>query len=145
MSAGLEEFRFTLSQPVVLRDLDAFGHVNNAVYLTFAENGRVAYLKEVVGAETYEQIRNIIAHATIEFRAEATYGDVVTVGVRTDRVGTKSFHLVYRMARQDGTTIADIESVQVMFDFATGRAIEVPDEWRAQISEYDGLDRDTAA
>jgi len=145
VSAGLEEFRFTLSQPVVLRDLDAFGHVNNAVYLTFAENGRVAYLKEVVGAETYEQIRNIIAHATIEFRAEATYGDVVTVGVRTDRVGTKSFHLVYRMARQDGTTIADIESVQVMFDFATGRAIEVPDEWRAQISEYDGLDRDTAA
>jgi acyl-CoA thioester hydrolase len=145
VSAGLAGFRFTLSQPVVLRDLDAFGHVNNAVYLTFAENGRVAYLKEVVGAETYEQIRNIIAHATIEFRAEATYGDVVTVGVRTDRVGTKSFHLVYRVARQDGTTIADIESVQVMFDFATGRAIEVPDEWRAQITEYDGLDRGTAA
>jgi acyl-CoA thioester hydrolase len=144
VSAGLAGFRFTLSQPVVLRDLDAFGHVNNAVYLTFAENGRVAYLKEVVGAEKYEQIRNIIAHATIEFRSEATYGDVVTVGVRTDRIGTKSFHLVYRIARQDGTTVADIESVQVMFDFAAGQAIEVPDDWRARMSEYDGLDRGTA-
>jgi acyl-CoA thioester hydrolase len=138
MSAPPEGFRFCISQPVVLRDLDAFSHVNNAVYLTYAENGRVAYLKELVGAVTYQQIRNIMARVTIDFRAEASYGDVLTIGVRTERIGTKSFHLAYRIARQDGEIVADVASVQVMFDFDEGQTIAVPDDWRRAIEAYEG-------
>jgi acyl-CoA thioester hydrolase len=139
VSVQIEGFRFALSQPVVLRDLDAFAHVNNAVYLTYAENARVAYLKELVGAVTYEQIRNIMAHATIDFRAEASYGDILTIAVRTERIGTKSFDLAYRIVRQDGETVAELSTVQVMFEFATGQTIAVPSEWRSAIAAYDGI------
>jgi acyl-CoA thioester hydrolase len=138
MSDPLEGFRFSISQPVVLRDLDAFTHVNNAVYLTYAENGRVAYLKELVGAITYQQIRNIMARATIDYRAEASYGDVLTIGVRTERIGTKSFELAYRIVRQDGEVVADVASVQVMFDFDEGRTIAMPEDWRRAIEAYEG-------
>lgn len=122
-----------------MRDLDGFGHVNNAVYLTYVENARVAYLRQVVGARTLEEIRNIIAGVTIEFRAQVSYGDELEIGVRTDRIGTKSFQLAYRIVRQDGEVVAEVSSTQVMFDFDANRAIAVPGEWRSAIETYDGL------
>lgn len=135
---AIDGFRFSISQPVVLRDLDGFDHVNNAVYLTYAENGRVAYLKEVVGAARRPQIRNVMANASIEFRAALTYGDVVEIGVRVKSIGGKSFALEYRLARQDGEVVAEVASTQVMFDFDAGRAIAVPEDWRHAIEAYEG-------
>jgi acyl-CoA thioester hydrolase len=136
---AVDGFPFSMRQGVVLRDLDAFGHVNNAVFLTYVENARVAYLRDVVGARTREEIRNIMASVTIDFRAQVSYGDELEIGVRTERIGTKSFQLVYRMVRQDGEVAAEATSAQVMFDFDANRAIEVPPEWRSAIEGHDGL------
>jgi acyl-CoA thioester hydrolase len=134
----MDGFPWSRRQEVVLRDLDGFGHVNNAVFLSYAENGRVSYLKDVVGAAALEEIRNIMASASIEFRAEVSYGDQLEVGVRVDRIGTKSFQMTYRMVRQDGVLAAEVSSTQVMFDFETGEAIEVPEDWRAAIESHEG-------
>jgi acyl-CoA thioester hydrolase len=136
---AVEGFGFSISQQVVLRDLDGFDHVNNAVYLTFVENGRVAYLKEIVGAVTREQIRNIMAGVTLDFRAPLSYGDTVEIAVRTETIGNKSFRLVYRLVRGDGEVAAEATSTQVMFDFDAGHAIAVPDDWRRAIEAHEGL------
>jgi acyl-CoA thioester hydrolase len=135
---AVEGFSFSVPQEVTLRDLDGFGHVNNAVYLTYVENARVAYLAEVVGARTPLQIRNIMASVTVEFRAQISYGDELEIGVRTERIGTKSFQLAYRIVRQGGEVAAEVTSAQVMFDFEANRAIEVPPEWRRAIAKYEG-------
>lgn len=137
----LDGFRFMHRQPVVLRDLDAFGHVNNAVYLTYIENARVAYLKEVVGASRVEEIRNIMASATITYRAPANYGDVIEIGVRVDRVGTKSFVLVYGVSTSDGRHLADATSVQVMFDYEREETIPFPADWLALVERYEQASR----
>lgn len=143
--AGLERrlagFRFIHRQPVVLRDLDGFGHVNNAVYLTYVENARVAYLKEVVGAGRIEEIRNILASVTINYRAPATYGDVIEVGVRIDRVGTKSFDVAHEIWTSDDRLLADASSVQVMYDYGAGEAVPFPDDWLSLVEEYQGVRR----
>ncbi len=136
---GSEAFRFSFSQDVVLRDLDAFGHVNNAVYLTYMENARVAYLAAVVGAVGFDQIRNVMATVTIDFRNAITYGDRLQIGVRTQSIGTRSFQLAYRLARSDGQLLAQACSVQVMFDLDAARPIPVPQEWRAAIERYEEL------
>jgi acyl-CoA thioester hydrolase len=136
----MDGFAFSTRQEIVLRDLDSFGHVNNAVYLTFIENARIDYLREVVGAVRRDEIRNIMAAVTIDFRAEISYEDELEIGVRTDRLGTKSFQLAYRMVRSDRTVAAEATSTQVMFDFERGVAIEVPGDWRRAISAFDGLD-----
>jgi acyl-CoA thioester hydrolase len=136
---AIEGFPFSCTQGIVLRDLDSFGHVNNAVYLTFVENARIEYLKAVVGAVRRDEIRNIMAAVTIDFRAEVAYEDVLEIGVRCTRLGTKSFQLEYRMVRTDGTVAADASTTQVMFDFDGGGAIEIPESWRAAISAHDGL------
>jgi acyl-CoA thioester hydrolase len=135
---AVDGFAFSIRQPVTMRDIDGFGHVNNAVYLTYVENARVAYLGEVVGVKTREQIANVMASVTIEYRAQVDYGDVLEIGVRTDTIGTKSFQLGYRLVRQDGEVAADVTSTQVMFDFEADRAIEVPAEWRRAIEAHDG-------
>ena len=44
---AIEGFRFSTSQEIVLRDLDSFGHVNNAVYLTYCEMARIRYWSDV--------------------------------------------------------------------------------------------------
>ena len=136
---AVEGYAFSTPQEIVLRDLDSFGHVNNAVYLTFVENARIAYLREVVGAVRRDEIRNIMAAVSLEFRAEVSFEDELEIGVRTDRIGTKSFQLSYRLIRSDGEVAVDATSTQVMFDFDAGRAIEVPEQWRRAIEAHDGL------
>jgi acyl-CoA thioester hydrolase len=135
---AIEGFGFSLRQPVVLRDLDGFGHVNNAVYLTYVENARVAYLREVVGARTVAEIGNVMAGVTLEFRAPIDYPDEIEIGVRCERIGGKSFELAHRIVRGDGRLAAEARSTQVMFDVEAERAIEVPADWRRAIEVYEG-------
>jgi acyl-CoA thioester hydrolase len=136
---AVEGYPFSMRQEIVLRDLDSFGHVNNAVYLTFVENARIAYLREVVGAVRRDEIRNIMAAVSLDFRAEVSFEDELEIGVRTVGIGTKSFQLSYRLVRGDGEVAVDATSTQVMFDFDAGRAIEVPEDWRRAIEAHDGL------
>jgi acyl-CoA thioester hydrolase len=135
---AVEGFRFSLRQEVSPRDLDGFGHVNNAVYLTYMENARVAYLREVVDARRLEDIRNVMASVTIEFQAPASYGDVLEVGVRCERIGGKSFGLRYAVVGADGVVLAAATSAQVMYDFEADGSVPVPDAWRHAIEAYDG-------
>jgi acyl-CoA thioesterase FadM len=86
-----------------------------------------------------EEIRNIMASVTIEFRAEVSFEDELEIGVRCDRLGTKSFQLAHRMVRGDGEVAVDATTTQVMFDFYAGRSIEIPPGWRGAIEAYDGL------
>lgn len=139
---AVDGFRFSRPQEVVLRDLDGFGHVNNAVFLTYVENARVSYLREVVGARYLEEIRNVMARVEIDFRAEVSYGEELESWVRTERIGGKSFNLHHRIVREDGELAAEARTVQVMYDMEERRGIEVPADWRAAIARYDGLEGD---
>ena len=69
------------------------GHVNNAVFLTYLEEARIAY-PAAVGAEVSSMI---LARAEIDFRAPLRAGDEVEIGVRPVAVGTKSFQLEYEV------------------------------------------------
>jgi|tagenome__1003787_1003787.scaffolds.fasta_scaffold20668494_2 acyl-CoA thioester hydrolase len=121
---------FVHRQPVVLRDLDGFGHVNNAVYLTYIENARVAFLADRVGPFPEPQaIGNVMATVTVTFHAPARYGDVMSVAVDCPTVGNSSFELIYELSAGD-RQIASARSVQVMFDVATDLKRKVPDDWR---------------
>ncbi len=134
---AVEGFGVSVEQEVVLRDLDGFGHVNNAVFLTYVENARVAYLREVLGVHTLEQVKNVMASVKLDYLAQVSFGDRLEIGVRVDRIGTKSFQMAYRMRREDGVVVAEATSVQVMVD--GDRAIEVPADWRRAIEAHDGV------
>jgi acyl-CoA thioester hydrolase len=120
---------FVHRENVRFRDLDALGHVNNAVFLTYIESARVAFLQHLGAAATLEDMSIIVARIEIDFRAPVGFGEEVEITVRATRFGTKSFDLDYEL-RVDGKVVAEAKSVLVGYDYVRGESVEIPVEWR---------------
>lgn len=129
----MDGFAFVHRDAVRFRDLDAFGHVNNAVYSTYLEDARNAYLKELGLVRTIADIRMILARQEIDFRAQVDVGEELQVGVRPARFGTKSFDLEYEIYA-GGRLAATAKSVIVAFDYDANESIPLPDTWRRTLA-----------
>jgi acyl-CoA thioester hydrolase len=105
-------------------DYDSKGHVNNAVYLTYFELGRVqAWL--AAGGEVDGDF--ILAEARISYRSPALMGDPLDLEVTTSEIRTKAWVWRYRIVDpRDERLVADGETVQVMFDYETRRTVPIP-------------------
>jgi acyl-CoA thioester hydrolase len=124
---------FVHTERVRFRDLDAMGHVNNAVFLTYIESARVAFLQHLGAAATLEDMAIIVARIEIDFRAPVGFGDEVDISVRTSRFGGKSFDLDYELRVED-TVVAEAKSVLVAYDYGKGEAVDLPNEWREKLA-----------
>ncbi len=122
----MEGFAFVHREQVRFADLDGMGHVNNAVFSTYLEQARLAW------AGAGAQAHFILARTEIDFRAQAGMGEI-EIGVRTSRIGTKSFELEYEL-RQGGTVVAEAKSVLVGYDYARNESAEIPGEWRRRLT-----------
>ncbi len=134
-----ERFRVVVPIQVRFRDLDAMGHVNNAVYLTYLEMGRLAYYRELMGLSHPKDFNFILAHVSIDFRSPVVLGETVYVGVRVTRVGKKSFHFEYELREATtGRLVAEATSVQVMYDYARQTTVPVAPEFRKRLEAFEG-------
>ena len=129
MSSGA----FVHEEQVRFRDLDPMGHVNNAVFLTYLEQARVAFFAEMGAATGLEDMNMIVARVEIDFKAPVRLGQEVEVSVRASRFGTKSFDLEYDL-RVEGEVVAVAKSVQVAYDYKRREPVPVPAEWREKLS-----------
>jgi len=105
------------------------GHVNNAVYLTYIESARVAFLFELGAASRLEDMSVIIARVEVDFRAPMGLGDDVAISVVPGGFGDKSFGLDY-VLRVRGETVAEGKDVCVAYDYNRGETVPIPDAWR---------------
>jgi acyl-CoA thioester hydrolase len=133
----VQGFRSVHTQEVAFRDLDAFGHVNNAVYLTYLENARVTYLRDVLGVDSLSSLLVIVASVQIDFRSRASLGDVLEVGSRVSRVGGKAFDLDHEIRGPGGRLVAEAHTVLVAFDYEQDGPMDVPAEWRERIEDFE--------
>jgi acyl-CoA thioester hydrolase len=122
-------FPFVHRETVRFRDCDSLGHVNNAVYLTYLEQARVAFLSPH-GADYTGMI---LARCEIDFRDQVGVGEVVDVSLWPTRVGNKSFELAYEM-RVGDRVVAEAKTVLVAYDYENSRSRPVPDAWRKLLS-----------
>jgi len=120
-------------EQVRFRDLDPMGHVNNAVFLTYLEQARIAFFEELGFPIGLDDMNMIVARVEIDFRAPVRLGQEVEVGVRATRFGTKSFDLDYELT-VDGEIVAEARSVQVAYDYGRREPVAIPDEWRQKLS-----------
>ena len=129
------DFPFTHRETVRFRDLDPMGHVNNAVYLTWIENARIEYLRLLGAFDRPDTggMAMILARAEVDFREALGFGADVEIGVRTSRLGTKSFDLEYEM-RSDGRVVAEAKTVLVAYDYVSNQSKEIPEEWRQRLA-----------
>ncbi len=129
------------------RDLDPLGHVNNAVYLSYFELGRVRYVQALLpGAQPVDartpiprDFQFIVAEIRISYRSPATMDDRPELAIHISRVGRKSFVFEYVLTDMNtGRLIADGSSVMVCFDYRTGESRPVPEEMIRRIEEFQG-------
>ena len=124
---------FVHREAVRFRDLDPMGHVNNAVFLTYIESARAAFLQHLGAVQTLEDLAIIVARIEIDFRAPVRFGDEVEVSVRVSRFGEKSFDLENQL-RVGETVVAEAKTVLVTYDYAKRAPVEIPDEWREKLA-----------
>lgn len=94
------------------RDMDAYGHVNNAVFLTYLEEGRDRLVERLFGeADAWDFV---LAHVGIDFRHELTRSDdAITVSIEVAGFGRSSVRTRERIVKADGTLAAEAEAVIV--------------------------------
>lgn len=133
---------FVTDLDVRFRDLDVMGHVNNAVYVSYLEQGRLEYFAAVVGLDV-DSPGNVVANLEIDYERSIEIGSDPRVSVWIDRLGGTSFRMRYELA--DGEDVAaTATTTQVVVD-EDGRPREVPDEWRERIVAFEGDRVDVAA
>jgi len=130
----MSEPGFEVAVPIDVRwrDLDPLGHVNNAVYLTYLERGRVEYVRTMTKKEiSARSFRFIIARIEIDYLAPVRLNDVPVCRISIPEWGRKSFTFSYELSdSQGGTLYARARSVQVCYDYEAHGTIPVPDDFR---------------
>jgi len=106
----LDKFPIVVPVDVRYRDLDTFNHVNNAVYLTYFEQARVAYFRSLGWRSDDASV--VVARAEINYRRQILLGDEVKAGCRVARFGNKSYVMEY-LITVNGEVAADGQTVQV--------------------------------
>lgn len=142
-----DEYRHRTSLQVRFRDIDAFGHVNNAVYFSFVELARIRYLLDVLQPDVpFDRLPLILARVELDFRSPIAFGEDVTVETRVDRIGRTSFGMSHRMtAGAEARLVGDVKTVLVTYDYVAARPIPVPDEWRRGIGAHEQTSFDAEA
>jgi len=134
------EAGFEVAVPIDVRwrDMDPLGHVNNAVYLTYLERGRVEYVRTMTKKElSARSFRFIIARIEIDYVAPVTLNDSVVCRIGIPEWGRKSFTFTYLLTDASGGTVyARARSIQVCYDYDAKATIGVPDDFRAGVIRF---------
>jgi acyl-CoA thioester hydrolase len=138
----MSAFRFYHPIEVRYGDLDPQGHLNNAKYLTYMEQARIAYVRHlgIWQGGSFLDVGFILAEVQVTFKAPILWGQPIQVGVRILRLGNKSFDVLYTIEdSQTGSEHASGSTVQVAYDYHSAQTISIPDAWREIITEFENL------
>jgi acyl-CoA thioester hydrolase len=119
--------RFQSKQYVRWGDLDAFGHVNNATYLIYAQEARYEWSK---------MIEMVVARAEVDFIAPIYMGDFfLDIEIWVNKIGTSSFGVTYEMKNGD-EIVAVVKTVQVTVSMETKKSRPLNDAERDFLNKY---------
>lgn len=134
---ALSRWPIAVEVPVAWGDMDAFGHVNNTVYLRWFETARIAYFERLGlnAAMAQTGVGPILARVTCDFRLPVAFPDTVTTRVTVTRLGRSSFVMDHRVesAAFGGRVAAEGEGVIVLLDYRAGRKVALDDALRGAI------------
>lgn len=132
---------YEITLEVAFRDIDAMGHVNNAVFFAYFEMVRLKYMGEIMessgllGTELLD-LPLILVEASCTYKSPALLTEVLHIGTGISRFGTKSFDMLYRVQGQDGRLVAYGRTVQVMYNYITRSAFPIPEGVLHYVEEF---------
>jgi acyl-CoA thioester hydrolase len=119
--------KFTNKQYVRWDDLDALRHVNNAKYLTYAQEARFAWSG---------MLEMVVARAELDFKLPIYDGNIfVDVTLWVESIGTSSFTMIYEIT-YEGELLARVKTVQVTISPETKKSRPINETEREFLSKY---------
>ena len=134
--------RFPVKTDLIVRfaDVDVMGHVNNAVYLSYFEQARVAFFKKINKLDLrYMDAKSafgfIVAEIGIKFLAPTYVDQALTVAIRVAEIRNKAFRFEYEIRdKKSKVVVATGFSVQVSYNYKKQKTFPLPADLKRRMS-----------
>ncbi len=124
-----QSFSFWYEEKLRFSDIDMLGHVNNVAYAALIETGRIAFMREGLGAPLPPGSLVVMVRIEIDYRAELHYPATVQIGSRLMRMGRTSLVIGSSVFRRDLCAATSVTTL-VLIDSKTRRPVPIPEEAR---------------
>lgn len=119
-------------------DMDAFGHVNNVVFIRYLEEARIDFMFRLAPGEGSASFSggSVVARHEIDYLRPLVHRHApVTVETWVTKVGAASLTVAYEVKDEDQVYVR-ASTVIVPFDFEAGRPRRITAEERSFLGEY---------
>ena len=124
ISNGLSDFPFHYKLKTRWKDMDAFGHMNNAVFLTYIEDARITFFKRWNLFNEKKSI--IVASVKIDYLTQMKHPSNLIVGQKIIRIGSKSFDIESAVFIKDEPKPTAASTVTcVCYDYSKNQSVAV--------------------
>jgi len=130
--------KLNINIDVRFRDIDSMGHVNNAVFFTYFEEGRKAFLHTLFNIIESKDYNFILAHISCDFLRPVKLVDSIRLQLWIGEIREKRFNIKYSLVNSSDESLvyAKGQSVQVFFDYKKNRTVPISKYFMEKISDY---------
>lgn len=133
------KFNHQMSVQIRFNDVDIYGHVNNAVILSYFDLGKVSYFealdKQGIG---HGDMALVIVNVNVDFQAPIFMGDNIVVKTKIYEIGNKSVKLVQELYDEKTQRVKSVcRTIMCGFDPKTNASLPISDGWRRLICAYE--------
>ena len=123
----IDDFPFHFEIKTRWRDLDAFGHVNNATFATYVEDARISMFKRWNLSQISGNRSVIAASLKLDFKQQLSHPSEIVIGQRISRIGTTSFDIQAVIYKKDAPNSSICETLLtcVCFDYNEQKPVNV--------------------
>ena len=126
----IEDFPVIVTIQVAWGEMDAFAHVNNAVFIRYFENARIAYFDQVKGVFNSTSIGPILAEVSCKYIEPIHYPEQILVGANIPEIFEDRFTMNYGIFEKESKRCKALgTSVIVGFDYKKMKKATLPREW----------------
>jgi acyl-CoA thioester hydrolase len=139
MAEKLTDYKFKTPVAVRFSDIDAVGHVNNAIYLTYFEEARLAYWRDAINWDLREH-GVIVGRSEVNYLKPITLLDEIACYVRTTRIGNSSFdvmHVLVKITPSGEEICTTGKTVCISYDYNANKSVSIPAKEREKMIAYD--------
>ncbi len=136
-------FKHKINLTVRFADLDAMRHVNNATYLSYLEEARIAYFNQILNLPAYNlDFGAVVARIEINYIQPIVLGDQLEIFTRVSKLGNKSTdveNLIAVVKNGNKTIAAEALTKLVSYDYEKLVSVPVADSIKNKIREFEGM------
>jgi len=139
MAEKTSDYKYKTPIHIRFSDIDAVGHVNNAIYLTYFENARFDYWRDVLNWN-FSENGIIVARTEVNYLKPVLLHDKLICYVRVVRIGNSSFDVMQVLAKvtEKGEEICTTgKTVCISYDYTANKSVKIPSHARNRMIEHD--------